>query len=183
MRGLALLSTLALLAYPLAVYFGLSRWGLGGVGGVLAVLFMLRLIGGGAAQFKQFKVVAWISGAAGLSLVLLSAIFRQAGWFLYYPVIVNVLMLVLFGSSLWQRQTMIERFARLKEPDLPERGVKYTRTVTGVWCAFFMINGSIAFITCFSSLEAWTLYNGLISYLLMGTLLYCRILGAPEIAK
>ena len=119
MRGLGLLSTLALLAYPLAVYFGLSRWGLGGIAGLLAVLFILRLAAGGSARFKQLKIVAWISAAAGLTLVLLSTIFRQAGWLLYYPVVVNILMLALFGSSLFQGQTMIERFARLREPDLP----------------------------------------------------------------
>jgi uncharacterized membrane protein len=159
-----------LLAYPLAVYFGLSRWGLGGVAGLLGVLFALRLAAGGSAKFKQLKIVAWISGAAGLLLVLLSILFKQAGWLLYYPVVVNVLMLALFGSSLFLGQTMIERFARLREPNLPESGIRYTRTVTQIWCIFFIINGSIALITCFGSLEAWTLYNGLISYVLMGSL-------------
>lgn len=170
MRPLVLLSTLALLAYPLAVYFGLSRWGIGGVAGILAVLFILRLVGGGSAKFKQLKVVAWISGGVGLTLVLVSALFREAGWFLFYPVVVSLLMLGLFGSSLWQEQSMIERFARIREPDLPTSGIAYCRNVTKVWCGFFIINATIALITCFQSLEVWTLYNGLISYLLMGSL-------------
>lgn len=67
---------------------------------------------------------------------------------------------------------MIERFARLHEPDLPESGVRYTRKVTFVWCAFFILNGAAALWTALqASLELWALYNGLIAYVLMGALL------------
>jgi len=79
-------------------------------------------------------------------------------------------MLILFASSLNQSQTIIERLARLQEPELPESGVRYTRKVTKVWCGFFVLNGLIALYTCFQPLELWTLYNGLISYLLAGSL-------------
>lgn len=66
---------------------------------------------------------------------------------------------------------MIERLARLQQPDLPAKGVLYTRRVTQVWCGFFIINGSIAFITAvWASFELWSLYNGLIAYLLMALL-------------
>ena len=58
------------------------------------------------------------------------------------------------------------------EPDLPEAGVRYTRTVTWVWCGFFAVNAGIALWTALAtSLETWALYNGLISYGLMGLLL------------
>ena len=41
-----------------------------------------------------------------------------------------------------------------------------------IWCLFFIVNGAIALVTVLSKNQAlWTLYNGLISYLLMGTLL------------
>lgn len=170
MRPLVLLSTLVMLAYPLAIYFGLSRWGIGGVAGFLGVLFILRIAGGSSAKFKQFKVVAWISGGIGLVLVLLSTLLREAGWFLYYPIAVSLLMLTLFGSSLWQEQSLIEYFARIREPELPVEGISYCRSVTKVWCGFFLINATIALITTFLSLEVWTLYNGFISYLIMGSL-------------
>jgi uncharacterized membrane protein len=66
---------------------------------------------------------------------------------------------------------MIERFARLSEPELSPAGVRYTRHVTQVWCAFFVVNGAIAAYTAaFASREAWALYNGLIAYVLMGVL-------------
>ena len=79
-------------------------------------------------------------------------------------------MLAVFASSLWQPQTIIERLARLQEPELPQSGIDYTRKVTKVWCLFFVINGSIALYTCFQPLEIWTLYNGLLSYVFAGLL-------------
>jgi uncharacterized membrane protein len=40
-----------------------------------------------------------------------------------------------------------------------------------VWCGFFILNGCMAAWTAFAaSRETWALYNGLISYLLMGVL-------------
>jgi uncharacterized membrane protein len=170
MRWLTILSAIALLAYPLAVYYGLSRWGLGVVAGLLVVLFLLRIIAGNQTRLPELKYIAWLSGGAGIVLALLGSLFKQEGWFTFYPVIVNTLMLGLFSASLWQKQTLIERFARLQEPELPESGIRYTRTVTKVWCGFFIINGSIALTTCFMTLEVWTLYNGLISYLFAGCL-------------
>lgn len=170
MRALTALSALLLLAYPLAVYYGLSRWGIGVIGIIFAALFMIRIAAGHQTKLKELKYIAWLSGGAGMILTLCATVFREHGWFTYYPVVVNLLMFLLFFSSLYQSQTLIERLARLREPELPDSGVLYTRNVTKVWCGYFIINGSIALYTCFLPLEIWTLYNGLLSYLLAGCL-------------
>ncbi len=50
--------------------------------------------------------------------------------------------------------------------------MQYTRRVTQVWCIFFFINGAIALGTAlWASAAVWSLYNGVIAYLLMGGLL------------
>src|SRR2546423_11913745 len=41
----------------------------------------------------------------------------------------------LFRSSLFRPPTVVERLARLRNPELPAAGVRYTRQVTQVWCA------------------------------------------------
>lgn len=170
MRLLTILSALALIAYPVAVYYGINRWGITTVGALLAVFFIVRIIAAKQTQLKELKYIGWLSGGVGITLILLGTLFRQQGLLLYYPVIVNILMLGLFSSSLWQQQSLIERLARLQEPDLPASGIRYTRNVTKIWCVFFIINGAIALITCFMPLHIWTLYNGFISYLLAGSL-------------
>lgn len=170
MKPLTALSAIVLLAYPFAVYYGLDKWGVGAVAGVLGLLFLLRIIGGNKTRLRELKYIAWLSGGAGIALTLLAFIFKNSNWFTYYPIIVNVIMLILFAQSLWQKESMVERFARLQDPELPDHAISYTRTVTKVWCVFFVVNGSISLATTFMSLHVWTLYNGFLSYLFAGAL-------------
>lgn len=88
-----------------------------------------------------------------------------------YPVLINCAMLAAFGYSLISPPSMVERLARLREPNLPPAAVGYTRRVTQVWCVFFISNGSIALGTAlWASEEVWSLYTGVIAYVLMGAL-------------
>lgn len=167
---LTALSAVVLLAYPFAVYFGIDKLGLSLVGILLIAAFVFRVLTAQRSQVKELKQIAQISAITGITLVGLGVLFKQHGWLTFYPVAVNLCMLILFASSLKQPQTVIERLARLQEPELPASGVRYTRKVTQVWCGFFIINGLIALYTCFQPLQVWTLYNGLISYLLAGSL-------------
>jgi uncharacterized membrane protein len=99
---------------------------------------------------------------------------------LLYPAAVSSSMLILFGWSLIRPPSVIERIARLSEPTLTPAGVRYTRSVTLVWCAFFVFNGAIAAYTALqASREAWALYNGLVAYLLMGVLFMGERLVRP----
>ncbi|GAD80392.1 hypothetical protein [Vibrio ezurae] len=167
---LTILSAVVLLAYPFAVYFGIDRFGFSIVGILLILALGVRLLSVQKTKLKELKYVAQISAVTGISLVGLGLIFKQHGWLTFYPVVVNLCMLVVFASSLKQPQTIIERLARLQDPDLPQSGVDYTRKVTQIWCVFFISNGLFALYTCFHSLQLWTLYNGLISYILAGSL-------------
>ena len=66
---------------------------------------------------------------------------------------------------------MVERIARIHEPDLPPSGVAWTRKVTQVWCGFFLFNATVsAYTALYGSLQTWTWYNGFVSYVLMGCL-------------
>ncbi|MFT6984715.1 MAG: putative membrane protein [Psychromonas sp.] len=183
MKLLTLLSAIVLLAYPFAVYYGLNQWGVGTVAGVIGVLFVLRIIGGNKTRLRELKYIAWISGAMGIVLTLLALFFKDTRWFTYYPVIINLLMLTLFASSLYQKETMVERFARLQDPELPDYAIGYTRTVTKVWCVFFVANGTLSLITCFMPIAIWTLYNGLLSYLLAGCLFACEFMVRIYVKK
>lgn len=97
-----------------------------------------------------------------------------------YPAFMNVAMLLAFAHTLWRPPSMIERFARLVDPNLPERGVRYTRVVTWVWVLYFAVNGAIATYTAlYSSWETWTLYNGVIAYVAMGAIFVGELLVRP----
>ncbi|KAF0813781.1 hypothetical protein IGB42_01460 [Andreprevotia sp. IGB-42] len=115
----------------------------------------------------------WLGVAAAL-LGVAALASRSSLPLTFYPVLVNVVLLVAFAASLTGQQSMIERLARLGTPDLPPSGVVYTRKVTMVWCGFFALNGTIALWTTTQPEAVWARYNGLIAYLAMGTLFACE---------
>ena len=161
----------AIVAYPVAVWSGLKTWGIGILAPLLGLVFILRLLTfrGKLSQLTFFgKAIA----AAGIVLVAISALLRETSLLLYYPVAVNTWLFILFFSSLRARQSVVERLARLSEPDLSPAGVIYTRRVTQVWCLFFVCNGFLALYTCLKGdVALWALYNGGVSYLLIGLLM------------
>jgi len=153
------------IAYPFAVYFGIQYLEPWKIALALVGLLALRQGLGGRALGSRLVVIA------GMIFCAL-AIWRNDPITLrFYPVVVNGAMLSLFAWSLFNPPTVIERLARLRDPVLPPSGVAYTRRVTQVWCGFFLLNGGLALSTAvWSSFEIWSLYNGLIAYLLMGAL-------------
>jgi acyl-coenzyme A synthetase/AMP-(fatty) acid ligase/3-hydroxymyristoyl/3-hydroxydecanoyl-(acyl carrier protein) dehydratase len=93
-------------------------------------------------------------------------------------------LLAAFGATLVYPPSMIFRFALLMDRKGKIRGTlgekhiaAYCRTVTVLWCLFFVVNGGIAAFTVFRSSEAvWALYNGGISYILIGILFGAELL-------
>ena len=149
---------LALIAWPFAVYALHGRIHSGWLLLVGGLLLVWRL--------PQARPLAMVAAAVLLLLGLLGE--AELGM-RAYPVAVSLILLAVFAGSLFQGMPIIERLARLQEPDLPPEGVRYTRKVTWAWCGFFIVNGGIAAWTAlYADLAAWALYNGCISYLLMG---------------
>ncbi len=162
---LTALTVVLTLLYPLAIWLGQGR--------IEPRYLAMLLLVAAAARLPAMKVspAARWSGAGALLLVG-GAVWSNALLPLkLYPVLVNLAFLVAFAWSLTTPQSIVERMARLSEPDLPASGVAYTRTVTKVWCAFFVVNGSIALATAlWASQAVWSLYNGVIAYVAMGVL-------------
>ena len=155
---------LGTLAYPFLVYFSLGHFEPRWLALLLVGLALIRLLAGRTMS-------SWAMVAITLPLAALAWLGNALMPIKLYPVAVNGLMLVLFSWTLLNPPSAIERLARLREPDLPGKAVVYTRQVTQVWCLFFVVNGGIALTTAYWGSEAaWALYNGLISYVLMGVL-------------
>ncbi|WP_377158322.1 hypothetical protein ACFJIX_05530 [Roseateles sp. UC29_93] len=156
-------------AYPLLVYLGLAHAQPRDLALLLAALAALRALARrGSAEARLW----WWSAAGAALLAGAAALMNQSLPLKLYPVLVNAGLLGLFGVSLWHGPPIVERLARLTEPDLDERGQRYTRRVTQVWCGFFVMNGGIALATAlWADDKVWALYNGLVSYVLIGLLM------------
>jgi uncharacterized membrane protein len=131
--------------------------------GLLVLAALTRL-----PTLKASRIGRWLVAGA-LLLFALTMWSNQLLPLKLYPFLMNVVTFTLFAYSLFYPPSMVERIARMTEPDLPPQTIGYTRRVTQVWCVFFIFNGAIALYTTLrASQEAWSLYNGVIAYLLMG---------------
>ena len=107
----------------------------------------------------------------------------------FYPLIMNIMFLAVFGSTFFSPPNMIFRFAVLQDKSikgsLGEKRIEaYCRKVTVVWCAFFLLNGSAAAWTIFFGTDKiWSIYNGGISYIIMGALFAGEFLVRKMVQK
>ncbi|GAA5017313.1 septation protein IspZ [Acinetobacter puyangensis] len=169
-KPLAALVTLLMVFYPFAVLWALRYEKLLWISFVLIFAAVLRYLLQPNRLFLPLTALALLCG--GLSLLL-----QNDYGLKFYPVLMNLGTCIIFAYTLYSPPSMIERFARLHQPDLPESGVQWTRKVTQVWCVFLLLNAIIALMTVlFFSTQIWAIYNGFISYLLMGALLLAEFI-------
>lgn len=164
MRVLNILFGAVVVAWPFVLYALLGRVGLPWIAGLLAAMAVVRAV---LARTRLWSAIALVT----CGLAAIAALAGQALPLKLYPVLVNAALLTVFGFSLVHPPTAIERLARLTDPALSPEAVRYTRRVTQVWCGFFLLNGGLAAATALWASDAvWTLYNGLVAYLLIGLL-------------
>ncbi len=124
-----------------------------------------------------------------------SILFLSAGLFCFftgkeffikiYSVVISATLLFVFGSTLFFPPNIIFRFATLsdktiKGSPIEDKVYNYCRKVTIIWCCFFILNGTASGLTTFAdkvfgvspetARTIWAVYNGGISYVLMGLL-------------
>lgn len=147
-----------MVAYPFMVFAALCQ----GISlRVLSLLFLLVL----CVQFINAR--RWSVFLGGLCLVLLLFIFQNELFLKAYPVLTNSLLALTFLLSL-KSTPAIEHFARKMNVKMTKDKRAYCRKATLAWGVFLSINALISFATVFASIEVWTLYNGFISYILIG---------------
>ena len=166
MRKAATAALLVLtLLYPFGVYAALDHVAPHWLAGAMVLLSLARAV----STHQGF----WYLVAAGAGVLALSSWWQgDAQAVKLYPVLVNAVLLAVFGWSLRCPPSVVERLARLQTPDLPAAAVGYTARVTALWCSFFVLNGTVAAYTALYSSDAtWALYNGLLAYVAMGVLM------------
>jgi len=185
--------TLLTLLYPLVVFYGLKSYSIQVISLCVLAIFILRFLSLQLFKKNRHKpsklfdiqdVLKKVIPLIILLLVGISFVLDNEMGLLLYPVVINTALAITFYYSLISPPPIIERMARLTQPDLPEHAIAYTRKVTIVWLCFFIFNGVIAGYTAFfCDIETWTLYNGLIAYILMGILFAGEYLVRLKVQK
>ena len=160
-----------LLLYPILIYFGLNYFSPSQLGIFFLILFAIRSVFARTRSTSaRWQLIFTVT--IGGTLAALTWIYNSKEFLLWYPVGLNITFLIIFASSLLFPPSIIERIARTFHKDFPESAIAYTRNVTIVWTIFFAINIFVSGWTVLNGdMEIWTLYNGLISYIIVGILL------------
>ena len=162
--------------YPLIVYCGLEYWGLSPrrLSIVLLALAFYHFLNftHGKSHMDRGRAAVFV---ALVSICAFLAFFADNILFVkLYPVLVSLSLLAFFGVTLFHGESFAFRMASLADKSLmvsPSLNAvrRYCRKVTIAWCIFFSVNAFIALLTVFvESDKIWSLYNGLISYILIG---------------
>ncbi len=173
LRPVAALAFAIGVLYPAIVYFSLDRL----PPGVLIALALGALALRAVASRGE-------DGRLLVSLLALVAVFISAFAIAdqmlaikAYPVLMSLSAAAMFGASLLYPPSLIERIARLRGivPDGPAQA--YMRRLSGIWLAFLIANAAIsAAVSVWGDMDLWALYNGLLSYLLIGALFFGEML-------
>lgn len=164
--GAVLFAVLAIV-YPFLVYLGRDQVPFLVFVFAACVLLLLRavLFPSDATAMLRLPLVITAVAIGALGLVD-TAIATKA-----YPAVLSGLVAAVFANSLHRPPSLIERFARLKKPQLPPEGRLYCRKVTWVWTLWLSANALIAAaLAVWGSIGLWALWTGVISYIVMGAL-------------
>lgn len=148
--------------YPMVMYFGLTH-GMAWLGlTFLAIFFLHRAIF--VAEGRKLSLFIVLVLALGMWL-------QQEAMVKFIPIVIHSSLFLLFFQSLRLRQPIIEKFARLDFPVLPEGMAEHCLFITRAWTLFFALNifVNIGMILWFPH-GLWALYNGVIVYVFIALL-------------
>ncbi len=162
------LSITLIIAYPLAAYIALwLEQPLIIIGYLMSIFFLLAI--------EKFLNKHWSAGiiliiVIGVITYLIQPAYRQYLLFLP-PILVLLSLFILFAQSLLAGQTpLITRYASILGDSLDERYLRYNRNLTSIWSVFFLLMTITSILLAiFTSLEVWSFFTYVLSYLLLGS--------------
>lgn len=157
-------SSLLIVGYPVIIYLLLSyqvAW--------LGALMVFGLI---VWKLHHRDNWLWMAVILLVSILVSARLFGIDAILRLSPLLIHISLFYIFIQSL-NTTPLIEQFARLDFGDaLPAEITAYCRKLTILWTIFFAANiAGCIWLAILGDDTTWVLYNGLIVYLLIGSLL------------
>ena len=152
------LTAFIFLSYPFIVFVFLQKQ----FSLRLLSFFLIGMAFFNFAQNKQKNIFFLVCLLSCLLFCINNALFLKI-----YPVLMNAMIGLGFALSL-RTTPLITVFAQKMHYNMTDEVINYTRKATVAWAIFMFFNMLCSLITVFMSDFVWTIYNGLISYLLIG---------------
>ncbi len=162
-----ILDVAVLFLYPLIVFCGLSYLGVRWTALLLFVLVGRRFVALAISNRSISRLV--IIQATAMATIIGTAAATKSTFALHIaPFAVSLTFIAMFALSL-RGTPIIERFARLTKPRLPEVEVAYCRSLTKVWTGILGANSSLLLFAAMCEDEGlWAILAGPVSYGLLG---------------
>jgi len=152
-------------AYPFAVYFYRDRLPATVLVAVALLLLGIQLATLQSPTAKLWRVPLLISAGLTIAIAFLDQNTAQEA----YPVVRSLAVAAIFAWTLISPPSLIERFARLRRPQLPDSAVRYCRNVTIIWAVWLAANAAIATaLVARGDLRSWAIWTGALSYVVSG---------------
>jgi len=169
-----ILFSIFVIAYPFMIFYALQQ--------NIAVKF-IGIILLMAVMFSFLRNKNKYIFVIGLILCFFGVFFNQEIFLKLYPVLMNASVCGIFALSL-RKTPLITQFAqKMQKTPLYEYKLNYTKRATIAWAIFMFANTIISLITVFLSNEIWTLYNGFISYVLIGIMMLSEYIVRKRVEK
>ena len=120
--------------------------------------------------FKDcFKKYGFVFSTLFTFVVIALFHFTRLSGLKLYPVVMNFCIFMMFFTSVFSEETIIQKFARLSEgKELDPKTKNYTKNLTYIWCVYLLFQFLVSFATLFMSDKVWMIFNGCVSYILLG---------------
>jgi uncharacterized membrane protein len=156
-----------LVFYPVIVFVGLRYVGVRTTALVLFLFmgrrFISMILSSRSTSMPVLVQAALIAAIQGAAAATGSALALRAS-----PFVISLSFVVHFALSL-RTTPLVETFARLERPDLPEEHVAYCRRLTEVWIVVLSLNSVMLLVATLVEDEAiWAILVGPVSYGIIG---------------
>jgi len=167
---LRVLSTLFIVASPWVLYWTLSRQRVGVAALTLVGWVIVRTIPVLLSAAREQRAAALRLPAIALVFALLGWLFRNGTFLMVLPAATQAAFGLTFLRSL-SGTPLIEHFARMVKPELGAGELAHCRAWTRVWGVYLIALAGLGLVLArWASLEVWTAYVGVVSYVMVGVL-------------
>lgn len=156
-----------LLSYPVAIYFAHDHFTPSQLLAGLLILLSVRALVSAWVLRRRVALQMVLAVVLAIAAIVVLVRFGQVRmhWLRFYPMLFDLGVTAVFFGSLFTARPLVERIARVFQPDLPASGVRYTRHVTQAWGVLMLLIALVSLYTAVAgSLRSWSLFNGLIVY-------------------
>ena len=171
-HALSVLVAILIIAYPIMVHQNIDTLSPSFFAALVLSAFILRFIFiKESRQYPQWLILLFV-----IAFCTCVIIYDSEQLLKFYPVMMNTGIGLLFISSLRGDKSLIEQFVHASGRTPPNGAIGYLKKLTLVWGLLLLTNGAISTYTaCCTSLSSWALYNGFISYIIIGIFIIAEL--------